>query len=281
VTPETLQDSYDTTRAMLAEFMPPPDADREARLIMCHALGYSAAQLLARLSDHWPPGDGPGRLIATLTARMARQPLAQIIGEWAFYGRDFHVTRDTLTPRPDTETLIDHALGAPFTRVLDLGTGSGAIAVTLLAENMQATGVATDISVAALSVALRNATRHGVAARLALQTADWCDGITGHFDLIVSNPPYVTAAAYATLPPEITDWEPREALTPGSDGLQAYRAIVAAAPACLTPGGRLLVEIGHDQGDAVARLFRDAGLDAVAIHPDINGTDRVVTGQCP
>ncbi len=276
---ETLRDSYATTRAMLSEFMLPNDAEREARLLLCHALGWSAASLLTRLSEPWPAGDAPGRFIAALTARMDRQPLAQIVGEWPFYGRDFRVTSDTLTPRPDTETLIEHALAGSFTRLLDLGTGTGAIAVTLLAERPSATGVATDISMTALEIARENAALHGVADRLTLTHAAWFEGLAGRYDLIVSNPPYVTEAAYATLAPEVTRWEPRLALTPGGDGLDAYRAIVNTAPAYLDTGGRLLVEIGHDQGQAVAALFAAAGLADIAVHPDINGADRVVAGR--
>jgi release factor glutamine methyltransferase len=255
-------------------------AAREVRLILAHASGWSPAQVSVAGEVPLPEAVRAGAE-AMVARRVAREPLAQIIGDWGFYGRSFRVTRDTLTPRPDTETLIDLALGAPFLRVLDLGTGTGAIAVTLLAERPGARGVASDISAAALAVAGENAQRHGVAGRLDLPRSDWWAEIAGRFDLIVSNPPYVSEADYAGLAPEITCWEPRAALTPGGDGLSAYRAIVAGLGAHLEPGGRCMVEIGAGQGDAVAALFEAAGLVGVAVHPDLNGKPRVVAGAMP
>ena len=266
-------------RARLSAFAG-PQAAREARLILSAVTGWSAARVAVAQEEALTP-DAVDAAEAMLARRVAREPLAQILGEWPFYGRSFVVTRDTLTPRPDTETLVDLALAEPFLRLVDLGTGTGAIAVTLLAERMQATGVATDLSPGALSVAARNAARHGVEGRLELRQADWWQGIEGRFDLIVSNPPYVTEAEYAGLAPEITEWEPRAALTPGGDGLSAYRAILSGLRAHLEPGGRVLVEIGEGQGAEVAALFQGAGLDGVAVHSDINGKARVVSGRMP
>lgn len=256
------------------------EAAREARLILAHAAGWSGAGLLANLRDRYPDRAASAAR-EMLHRRERREPLPQILGSWHFYGRDFEVCPDVLTPRPDTETLIELALAAPFSRLLDLGTGSGAIAVTLLAERPQARGLATDISGAALAVARSNARRLGVADRLDFLQSDWFAEVSGTFDLIVSNPPYVAEADYADLAPEITEWEPKGALTPGGDGLDAYRAILAGAAAHMSPGARLLVEIGHDQGPPVADLFRAAGLAEVAIHPDINGKMRVVGGRSP
>lgn len=271
-------------RARLAPVIGAEDAGREARMILGHATGLVPARLSVAAADPVPQ-EAQDRAEAMLARRMAREPLAQILGHWAFYGRDFTVTRDTLTPRPDTEALIDLALAQPWRRVLDLGTGTGAIAVTLLAERPEASGLASDISPAALDVARRNAARHGVAERLDLVQADWWAGIAqaapGRFDLVVSNPPYVSAADYAGLAPEITLWEPRGALTPGGDGLAAYRVIAQGLGAQLVPGGLCLVEIGADQGQAVAGLFDAAGLDDVTVHPDINGKPRVVAGRSP
>ncbi|WP_338052055.1 peptide chain release factor N(5)-glutamine methyltransferase [Roseicyclus persicicus] len=267
-------------RAALAPVIGAEAAAREARLMLGHATGWSPAQVAVAGGEALEAG-AAARADALLARRMRREPLAQILGDWGFFGRRFAVTRDTLTPRPDTETLVELALAAPFRRVIDLGTGTGAIAVTLLAERPAATGVATDLSVATLAVAEGNAARHGVAGRLSFLNADWWDGVEGVFDLVVSNPPYVTEAEYAGLAPEITGWEPRGALTPGGDGLAAYRAIAAGLGAHLAPGGRCLVEIGAGQGEAVAALFAAAGLDAVAVHPDINGKPRVVSGTMP
>jgi release factor glutamine methyltransferase len=255
-------------------------ASREARLILGHVTGWSAARVATAGSEALPTR-AADEAEAMLTRRLAREPLAQILGAWSFFGRDFRVTRDTLVPRPDTETLVEQALARPFARMIDLGTGSGAIAVSLLAERPGADGLATDISPAALEVAAGNAARHGVEGRLRLLEADWWAGVEGRFDLVVSNPPYVTEADYAALAPEITRWEPRGALTPGGDGLSAYRAILAGLDAHLRPGGCCLVEIGAGQGAAVSALFRGAGLDAVAVHPDINGKPRVVEGAMP
>ncbi|WP_439139704.1 peptide chain release factor N(5)-glutamine methyltransferase [Roseicyclus sp.] len=264
--------------ARLAPVIGPDEAARDLRRIAMHATGLSAAQLGIGGGDVLAPA-AQAAADAMLAARLAHRPLAQILGAWPFYGRSFHVTQDTLVPRPDTETLIELALERPFSRMVDLGTGSGAIAVTLLAERADALGLASDISQAALEVAARNAQRHGVAARLDLRHADWWDGLAGVFDLIVSNPPYVTQADYARLAPEITQWEPRAALTPGGDGLAAYRQILGGLGPYLAAGGRCLVEIGAEQGRDVAAIFVAAGLVDVAVHADINGKDRVVSGR--
>lgn len=264
--------------ARLAPVIGLQEAQRDARLILRGVTGWSAARLLSERGVALPI-DRRLQASAMLDRRLAREPLAQILGSWPFYGRDFAVTRDVLTPRADTETLIDLALAEPFSSVIDLGTGSGAIVVTLLAERPGAQGVATDLSPAALAVAARNASAHGVAGRLRLTEADWWSGVAGRFDLIVSNPPYVTAAAYASLAPEITGHEPKSALTPGDDGLAAYRQILSGVGGHAKPGARVLFEIGADQGAALSCLMIAAGLEKVAIHSDINGKDRVAAGR--
>jgi release factor glutamine methyltransferase len=256
-----------------------PDAATDARWLMAHALGVDPGRLLLVAGDPLPAAaaqvyDG------MLSARCARQPVAQITGTRAFWGRRFTVTPDVLDPRPETETLVALALAEPFARVLDLGTGSGCIVVTLLAERAQARGVGADISPAALAVTGANALRHGVADRLILTPSDWFADLGGSYDLIVANPPYIAASEMPGLDPEVRDWEPRHALTDGADGLTAYRTIAAQAPAHLVPGGRLIVEIGAAQGPAVADLFRDAGLSDVSVHADLAGRDRVVSARC-
>ena len=264
----------------LAPVIGGPDALREARLLLMAATGWAAARLGVAGGEALPE-PARGQADAMLARRLMREPLAQILGSWAFFGREFRVTQATLVPRPDTETLVELALDAPFSRMIDLGTGSGAIGVTLLAERPEARGLACDISGAALAVAAQNAARHGVSGRLALLESDWWAGVEGLFDLVVSNPPYVSEAEYAELAPEITRWEPRAALTPGGDGLSAYRAILGGVGAHLARGGRCLVEIGGTQGAAVAALFRQAGLEDVAVHADINDKARVVSGRMP
>lgn len=250
---------------------------RGARLLMAHHLGLTVERLLLAEQDALPDSAGWDALIAR---RQAGEPITRIIGDREFWGRRFLVTPDVLDPRPDTETLIAAALAGPQpARLLDLGTGSGIIAVTLLAEWPEAMGVASDISPAALDVARGNALRHHVADRLDLRQADWWDGIAGQYDLIASNPPYIAASEMAGLAPEVRDHDPHLALTDGADGLTAYRAIIAGLAAHLAPQGRVLLEIGLTQGRAVADLLRQAGLTDIMIWPDVEGRDRVVTAR--
>lgn len=256
------------------------DAARDARLLLGHALGIAPNRLTLHMADLLPP-EAAARFEAAIAARAARQPVSQITGQRLFWGRPFRVTRDVLDPRPETETLIAAALAAPFARVLDLGTGSGCILLTLLAERPGASGVGVDLSDAALGVARANAAALGVNDRADLRASDWFAQVAGRFDLIVANPPYIAAAEMPGLAPEVRDWEPHLALSPGGDGLDAYRAIAAGVGAHLAPGGRLLVEIGPTQGAAVSALFHTAGLQGVAVHPDLDGRDRVVAARAP
>jgi release factor glutamine methyltransferase len=216
-------------------------------------------------------------LAALVGRRVAGEPMSHILGYRDFWEHRFEVTADVLDPRPETETLVAAALEAPFSRVLDLGTGSGCILLSLLAARDGAAGLGTDLSEAALAVAGRNAERLGVRDRAALIPSDWWRAVTGRFDLIVSNPPYIAADEMAALQPELSH-EPRMALTDEGDGLSAYRVLTGGAPAHLAPGGRLMVEIGPTQGAAVAAMFQAAGLTAVEIRLDLDGRDRVVIG---
>lgn len=210
---------------------------------------------------------------AAITARESRQPVSQIIGRRAFWKHDFIVTSDTLDPRPDTETLVETALSLPWNSVLDMGTGTGAILISLLDERPGATGTGSDISPAALDVARQNAQLIGVTAQMV--SSDWYDGISGLFDLIVSNPPYIALDEMPHLAPELRLWEPHSALTDGADGLTAYRIIAARASDHLTESGHVLVEIGATQGKAVEDIFQHQGAKTRRI-PDIDGRDRVV-----
>lgn len=256
------------------------DAARDARVLLSHALGIAHDRLTLKLPDEMT--EPQERLFdEALAARVARQPVAQIIGRRLFWGHSFRVTRDTLDPRPETETLVAEALSRPFLKLLDLGTGTGCILLSCLKAMPMARGVGTDISDAALRVAMGNTRDLGLEARARFRTSDWFAGVTGAFDLIVSNPPYIAADEMPALAPEVRDWEPHLALTPGGDGLDAYRAIARGAGARLMPGGRLMVEIGPTQGQAVAALFVAAGLDAVRILPDMDGRARVVVAEKP
>jgi release factor glutamine methyltransferase len=254
------------------------DAPRDTRRLLAHALGIAPDRLALHLRD---PVDAAAqaRFDGVIAARARRQPVAQIIGRRRFWGRDFAVTRDVLDPRPDTETLIAAALDRRASRILDLGTGSGCILLTLLAEWPDAQGKGTDMSAAALTVAAQNARSLGVADRATLIRANWTDMITGTFDLVVSNPPYIAADELPGLAPDVRDWEPHAALSPGPDGLAAYRAILPALPRLLAANARVLLEIGPTQGGAVAALARAAGFGRIAVLKDMDGRDRVVSAQ--
>jgi release factor glutamine methyltransferase len=256
------------------------DGSRDARVLLAHALGIGHDRLTLKLQDEMT---GPQTALydAALQSRIARQPVAQITGRRLFWGHSFRVTRDVLDPRPETETLVAEALARPFLKMLDLGTGTGCILLSCLKGMPMARGVGTDISDAALQVAIGNTRDLGLEARARFRKADWFSGVTGAFDLIVSNPPYIAEGEMPGLAPEVRDWEPHLALTPGGDGLDPYRAIARGAGARLMPGGRLLVEIGPTQGAAVTALFRAAGLDEVRILPDMDGRDRVVAAMKP
>lgn len=233
------------------------------------------------------------RVADLLRRRMAGESVARIIGERDFYGLPFRLSPATLEPRPETELLVDLALQAlpPAGRLLDLGTGTGCIPVAILANRPDARGVATDLNPDALSMARENAERNGVALQLAFAQGNWFEALPspppfsgggrmgapgGDFDIITSNPPYITSAVVETLAPEVKDFDPRLALDGGPDGLAPYRVIAAQAGSYLKPDGKLLVEIGFDQGMAVAGLLDEHGFADILIHKDLNGLDRVV-----
>ncbi len=258
----------------------------DADLLLAHALGLSREQLLLRDPGRPLPPSARAAFRDLVAARMERVPVAYLVGEREFFGRRFRVGPGVLVPRPETETLITLALamGPPGpARLLDLGTGSGIILLTLLAERPRWRGVGVDRSPAAAAWALRNAGRLGLAGRGRIIVSDWDEALDPalRFDLVLANPPYVRRAEIPELPPEISRHEPKAALDGGSDGLAALRAVLKAARRRLRAGGRLFVEIGADQGDAAAELARAAGLDDVRIHADLARRPRVVTGRWP
>lgn len=257
-----------------------PDPARDARLLLAHAAAVDAARVTLIAPEEIAPeiAERYERLVAL---RAVRVPVSQLIGRRAFYGRDFAVSRDVLDPRPETETLIEAALAEGFERVLDLGTGSGCILVSLLAERAQARGLGVDLSEAACLQASANALRHEVAERAEILCSDWFDKVEGRFDLIVSNPPYLAADEMQDVAPELREHEPRMALTDEQDGLSVYRIIAHQAQGYLTAEGRVLVEIGWQQGDAVAEIFRQAGWGAVQLLRDLDGRARVICAARP
>ena len=255
-------------------------AGRDAQLLLAHAFGVPRDRISLSMNETADAG-GTARFEALVEARAAGRPVSRLLGRRAFYAHEFIVTDATLDPRPETECLVELAIAAGPKRVLDLGTGTGCILISILAALPEARGVGTDISPEAILVAGENAAAIGVADRIVLPVSDWFADVGGRYDLIVSNPPYIAMAEMEGLAPEVRLHDPRAALTDGGDGLSAYRKIAAAAPEHLLPGGALMVEIGSTQGAAVAALFAEAGLDAVEVHPDLDGRDRVVVGRKP
>lgn len=254
-----------------------PDAPRDARALLAHAAGIAPDRLTLHLADPLSP-EAAAAFEAAITRRAGRDPVSHITGARLFWGRSFRVTPDTLDPRPETEILVAAALSEPFFKLLDLGTGTGCILLSCLADRPLARGLGTDIHPATLAVAEANARDLGLSDRAEFLASDWLAAVPGRFDLILSNPPYIAEDEMPDLAPEVLR-EPRRALTPGGDGLNAYRAIARGTPARLMPGGRLIVEIGPTQGQAVAALFAAQGLTELAILPDLDGRDRVVAAR--
>jgi release factor glutamine methyltransferase len=284
---------------LVAAGIEPGEAAMDAELLAREVLGWDRARFLAHEPDPAPPS-----LAAPFTALVARrerrEPVSGILGRREFWGLDFEITRDVLTPRPETEIIVEEAVarGAgdraraalstgsarsrrPPLRIADVGTGSGCLAVALALEFPRATVVATDVSAPALDVARRNATRHDVLDRIEFRLTSLLDGVLPPFDLVVSNPPYVPTADLVGLPPEVRDHEPRQALDGGADGLDAVRALVQGAAGVLAPGGWLIVEFGCGQeaGVRAAIAGSEPALDLVVIRQDLQGIPRTVVAS--
>ena len=267
-----LADWLHDAAARLAAVSDSPRLDAE--LIAAHAAGLEREAMLLHLRDMGVPGGAD----ALLARRLAHEPVAHITGRRGFWTLELKVTPDVLIPRPDSETLIEAALAhfkgrAGPRRILDLGTGSGALLLAALSEWPQATGLGVDLSFKALAVARDNALRCGLADRAVFAPGDWGEGITERFDLVLCNPPYIEAAAI--LSPDVMDHEPHGALFGGVDGLDCYRRLAPGTARLLAPGGIALFEIGHEQGAAVSALFAAAGF-APALQRDLGGRDRCI-----
>ncbi|MFZ5813722.1 MAG: peptide chain release factor N(5)-glutamine methyltransferase [Bacillota bacterium] len=256
------------------------EAEREAAWLLAHLLGCSVGEL--RLRSAWALAPEQLRSFEAMVARRARrEPIQYILGTEEFLGLTFRVTPAVLIPRLDTETLVREAVarlaGRGPVRVADIGTGSGAIAVAVAHLLPEATVVAVDLSREALAVAAENARLNRVADRVEFRQGDLLTPLaTERYDAILSNPPYVGEAELPGLMPEVRDWEPHLALTPGPDAYEIYRRLFAEAPARLKPGGLLGVEVGIRQAPVVAALLRQAGFGPVTVHRDTAGVERAV-----
>jgi release factor glutamine methyltransferase len=212
---------------------------------------------------------------------MGHEPVSRILGAREFWGLTLEISPATLDPRPDTETLVEAALRlrreGQAVRVLDLGTGSGSILLALLSAWPEATGVGVDIVPEAVAVAARNAERHGLADRARFQIGDWGIGLDGPFDVVVSNPPYITDAEMAVLAPEVANFDPARALRGGADGLAAYRAIASQLKSLIAADGVVLFEVGQGQAESVAAILTDHGFCQAAYAHDLAGVARVVS----
>jgi release factor glutamine methyltransferase len=267
-------------------------AGDDARRLLAAALSLSAAQLLAR-PERKLSGEESERFSRSIARRAAREPVSRILGEREFYGRSFAISPATLDPRPDSETLIAAAL--EFTaaekwpamparplRILDVGTGSGCLLLTLLAELPGALGVGIDTSMAALEVARDNAQRLGIADRALWLVGDALEAVRGPFDMLISNPPYIPTGEIAGLDPEVRCYDPPLALDGGADGLRFFRRL-AASIGVVVPDGLILLEVGHDQADAVAAMLAAQlpapGAGGIRFHRDVAGRRRCVAAR--
>jgi release factor glutamine methyltransferase len=252
------------------------DPVRDARLLLAGCLDIQTPQLNL-LDDNFLSKIMVSKFWKMVDERCKRKPVSKILGYRSFWGRDFEINENVLDPRGDTETLVELILDCKFDTLLELGTGSGAIAITILTERLKASCVATDISKDALETASRNSKTYGVDDRLKLLNSDWFKEITGKFDIIVSNPPYISKDEYNELSLEVYKYDPKISLTLGGDGLNAYRIITSQAKNKLTRNGRIFLEIGYKQAPAVKYLLEKAGFVEIRIHKDLNSKDRVLS----
>ncbi|MEK9642898.1 MAG: peptide chain release factor N(5)-glutamine methyltransferase [Paracoccaceae bacterium] len=250
--------------------------ERDARALVSFGVGIPADRLTIS-SEYLAGKEQIQKVNHLLQRRIDGWPVSRILGKRLFWGREFLINDDVLDPRGDTETLIALALQKPGKYVLDLGTGSGAIGLTLASEWPDAQLVASDLSKTALDVARQNAIKLGVIQRCQFVNSDWFHSLEGQFDLIVSNPPYISEGEMALLSREVKNHDPSLALFAGPDGLSAYRTISEQAKNYLIAGGRLLFEIGHRQASAVSQILQEQGYIDIAVHQDLDRKDRVVS----
>ncbi len=257
-------------------------ASREAQLLLCAACGEDGTFLMISGDELMPSAQS--EIYKQFVARRAcHEPSAYITEKKDFWAISCFVNEHVLIPRPETEGVVEQGLellkGKKAPRILDVGTGSGAIIISLLTERQDAQGVGVDISEPALKTAAKNAQANGVDKRCAWRKSNFLNGVTGAYDLIVSNPPYIDDKAMLALPKNVQDYEPHLALSGGADGLTAYRAIIAGLKDVLKPGGHIVFEIGYDQARSVKGLLEQAGLLDIEVKQDLAGHDRVVSAK--
>ncbi len=251
---------------------------QEARLLLAASIEADAATILS-YPDRLLVEAERRRFDALVARRAAHEPAARLIGRREFWSLDFALAPETLVPRPDSETLVEAALvnihdrGAPL-RILDLGTGTGCLLLALLSELPAATGIGVDIAPNAAQTAQRNAMALGLAGRAGFFVGSWAEAIAGRFDVILTNPPYVSSTAIAALAPEVACYEPRRALDGGPDGLDAYRVLAPEMARLLGNGGFVACELGVGQAGSVTAIMRQVGLAIAEIHRDLAGIDR-------
>jgi len=255
----------------------------DAVLLLAEATGLAPDRVRIETDRDIAP-EAEARFNALLARRTARQPMAQILGRREFWSLTFRVTPDVLDPRPDSETLVAAVLERVANRqaklrLLDFGTGSGCLLLSLLHELPEAHGLGIDQSEAALVVARGNAASLGLDARATFQLGDWGSGLEGAFEIVISNPPYIESGTIAALAPEVARHEPLSALDGGADGLEAYRRLIPDAARLLAPDGLVALEIGQGQETAVAALLERAGFGAVAMAADLGGTIRTLLAR--
>jgi release factor glutamine methyltransferase len=268
-------------QALISRGFAPEDARRDVSVLARHVLGWTMADWVTDAGALSPAGFAES-LQRLVLRRMTREPIAYITGVREFFGRDFHVTRAVLIPRPETEGVIEAIPPAIFTSdgtnapvVLDIGTGSGCLAITVALDHPGVGVIATDVSREALAIAGENARRLGAARVEFLESSLVPPGLPP-LDLIVTNPPYVPERDRESLAPDVRDFEPARALFAGEDGLDVIRTLLPQARTSLKPGGALVMEIGAGQADAVTSLVEGAGLRLVTIHADLQGIPRIV-----